>query len=96
MMKTATLLSFYQNNNHADQDDAPSKDLKFKKVASLDDRSELSEEMAELCKKQAIYQVVEAHFTDKVSDVNMEQAHARRKSVVNRYSLLPCPIRLQN
>lgn len=76
----------YQNKNFVVKDDAPSKELKFKKLGYLEDRSELSEEMADLCKKQPIYQLAEADYADKVPDVDMKQPTAGRKLGLN-YSL---------
>ncbi|XP_073250529.1 uncharacterized protein [Porites lutea] len=43
-----------ENNNVGTPDGAPQRELIFKKVGSLDDRSELSDEMADLCKKLPI------------------------------------------
>lgn len=74
----ASLLEEYQNKNFVVKDDAPSKELKFKKLGYLEDRSELSEEMADLCKKQSIYQLAEADYADKVPDVDMKQPTAGR------------------
>jgi len=77
--KPAELASLLEkSNDDAVHDDAPKKEVKFKKEGSLDDRSELSDEMADLCKKLPIYQVVEADFADKVPDVDMKQAPAGR------------------
>ena len=38
---------YFQKSNGSPQNEAPRKELKFKKLGSLDDRSELSDEMAE-------------------------------------------------
>ena len=51
IMKTITNIILFQNNNVGTPDGAPQREIKFKKVGSLDDRSELSDEMADLCKK---------------------------------------------
>lgn len=51
MMKTITNIILFQNRNIGTPDGAPQRELKFKKVGSLDDRSKLSDEMADLCKK---------------------------------------------
>lgn len=54
MMITITNINLFQNNNVGTPDGAPQRELIFKKVGSLDDRSELSDEMADLCKKLPI------------------------------------------
>ena len=51
MMKTITNIILFQNNNVDTPDGAPQREIKFKKVGSLDDRSKLSDEMADVCKK---------------------------------------------
>ena len=51
MMKTITNIILFQNNNVDNPDGAPQREIKFKKVRSLDDRSKLSDEMADVCKK---------------------------------------------
>ena len=51
MMKTITNIILFQNSNIGTPDGAPQRELKFKKVGSLDDRSKLSDEMADLGKK---------------------------------------------
>ena len=51
MMKTMTNTILFQNNSVGTPDGVPQREIKFKKVESLDDRSKLSDEMADLCKK---------------------------------------------
>ena len=58
MMITITNIILFQNNNVGTSDGAPQRELTFKKVGTIDDRSELSDEMADLCKKLPIYRVV--------------------------------------
>lgn len=70
---------YFQNNNGGPQNEAPQKELKLKKVGSLDDRSELSDEMADLCKKLPIYRVVEADFADGIPDGQGKRLPAKRK-----------------
>ena len=41
----------YQYYSIGTPDEAPQRELKFKKVGTLDDRSELSDEMVDLCKR---------------------------------------------
>ena len=53
MIIITNIIPFY-NNNVGTPDEAPQREIKFKKVGSLDDRSELSDEMADLCKKLPI------------------------------------------
>ena len=50
MMKTITNIILFQNNNVGTSDGAPQRELKFKKVGSLDE-TKLRDEMADLCKK---------------------------------------------
>ena len=54
MMITITNIILFQNNNVGTPDEAPQRELTFKKVGTIDDRSELSDEMADLCKKLPI------------------------------------------
>ena len=58
MMITITNIILFQNNNVGTSDGAPQREFTFKKVGTIDDRSELSDEMADLCKKLPIYRVV--------------------------------------
>ena len=58
MMITITNIILFQNYNVGTPDGAPQRELTFKKVGTIDDRSELSDEMADLCKKLPIYRVV--------------------------------------
>lgn len=51
IMKTITNIILFQNSNIGTPDGAPQREIKLKKVGSLDDRSKLSDEMADLCKK---------------------------------------------
>ena len=58
MMMTITNIILFQNNNVGTPDGAAQRELKFKKVGTLDDGWELSDEMSDLCKKLPIYRAV--------------------------------------
>ena len=55
MMMTITNIILFQNNNVGTPDGAPQRELTFKKVGTIDDRSELSEYLTEcICKPDTL------------------------------------------
>ena len=79
---------YFQNNNGSPQNEAPQKELKFKKLGSLDDRSELSDEMGDCAKSfPSIESLKQTLLTGSLMGVGSDYVQNVSIVLINHYQL---------